>query len=85
MNKTLQKYSGTLTLVFPVDSKKLKTTYVMRNSHLYVPNKGIYVNNHIYEKRTYFNTIGKNYYWLGTKGLENEDFSDEGQCQYMHT
>ena len=36
--KPLQKYSQTLTLVLHVDSKN--TTYVMRNLHLYLPNKG---------------------------------------------
>ena len=38
--KPLQKYSQTITLVFYVDSKKHKTTYVMKNLHLCVPNKG---------------------------------------------
>ena len=28
--------------------KKLKTKYVMRNLHLYVPNKGTYVTNQLY-------------------------------------
>ena len=45
----LQKNSQTLTLVSHFDSKKnLKTTYVMINLRLCVPNKGTYMINQLY-------------------------------------
>ena len=48
--------------------KKLKTTHVMINLHFYVPSKGTCMTNKLYWRmRKYFNTIGKNYYWWGTK------------------
>ena len=44
--KPLQKYSRTRTLVFHINSKK--ATYLMRNLHLYVPNKDTYMTNQLY-------------------------------------
>ena len=62
--------------------RKLKTTYAMRNLHLYVPNKGTYFTSQLYKRmRKYFNTIGKIIIGAGINtddmDLENEDFSDE--------
>ena len=42
MNKPSQKYLRTLTLVFHVNSKKLKTTYVMRNLQSFVIKEDIF-------------------------------------------
>ena len=40
----------------------------MRDLHLYVPNKGTYMTSQPHWRmRKYFSTIGKSYYWLGTK------------------
>ena len=62
--------------------KKLRTKYVIRHLHLYVPNKGTYMANQLpIRVRKYFNTIGKTIIGGGINkeamGLENEDFSDE--------
>ena len=47
--KPLQKYSRTFILAFfLLTLKKLKTTYVMKNLHLYVPKKRTYMTNQLY-------------------------------------
>ena len=66
--KPLKNISKPYFSFFMSTLRKLKTTYAMRNLHLYVPNKGTYLTSQLYKRmRKYFNTIGKNYYWCGNK------------------
>ena len=65
--------------------KNFKTTGVIKNLHLYAPNKGTYMTNQFHISLLQEKVIID--WGLNTEaiGLENEDFSGEDQCQYMYT